>query len=73
MKGRVTRIPLDKATGKRRGFCFVQGDDGNEYFLHATGLQRTTKTFAEVVEGDQVDFNSVDGDKGLRAIEARVL
>ena len=71
MTGRVTRIPTDRESGKRRGFCFVAGDDGLEYFLHASSIKRG-KLFADVQEGDTVDFQPSDGERGLRAEDARV-
>lgn len=74
MIGRVTRIPVDNTTQRRRGFCFIEGADGIEVFLHATALARDTKQFAELEEGDQVECETEDGEKGLRARKgARVL
>lgn len=67
MVGRVTRIPVDGTTGRRRGFCFVEGTDGVEVFVHATALARDTKQFVDLEEGDQIQFEPEDGDKGLRA------
>lgn len=72
--GTVIRIPVyqDDPT-RKRGFFFVKGEDGVDYFAHASGMQQTSKRFAEVVEGDRVEFTPIEGDKGPRAIEIRVL
>jgi len=46
-----------------RGFGFIAGDDGNEYFVHATGL----KEGSTINEGDRVSFEVVQGDRGPKA------
>ena len=44
-------------------FGFIAGDDGKEYFVHASGLKEGTS----IREGDKVSFKVVEGDKGLKA------
>ena len=46
-------------------FGFIAGDDGKEYFVHASGLKEGTS----ITEGDKVSFKVVQGDKGLKAEE----
>ncbi len=46
-------------------FGFIAGDDGKEYFVHASGL----KEGASITEGDKVSFKVVQGDRGLKAEE----
>ena len=46
-------------------FGFIAGDDGKEYFVHASGLREGTS----IREGDKVSFKVVEGDKGLKAEE----
>ena len=46
-----------------RGFGFISGEDGKEYFVHVTGL----KEGANITEGDSVSFKVVEGDRGARA------
>ena len=46
-------------------FGFIAGDDGKEYFVHASGL----KEGVSIAEGDKVSFNVVQGDRGLKAEE----
>ena len=44
-------------------FGFIAGNDGQEYFVHASGLKEGTS----ITEGDKVSFNVVQGDKGPKA------
>ena len=44
-------------------FGFIAGEDGKEYFVHASGLAEGTS----IGEGDRVSFKVVQGDKGLKA------
>ncbi|MBU4265612.1 MAG: cold shock domain-containing protein [Candidatus Altiarchaeota archaeon] len=52
-----------KFFNRGRGFGFVAGDDGNEYFVHATGL----KEGVDIKEGDRVTFDPAEGDRGPKA------
>ncbi len=52
-----------KFFNRGRGFGFVAGDDGNEYFVHATGL----KEGVDIKEGDKVTFDPAEGDRGPKA------
>lgn len=45
-------------------FGFIAGDDGNEYFVHASGL----KEGVSIADNDSVEFDSEQGDRGLKAI-----
>lgn len=44
-------------------FGFIAGNDGNEYFVHESGLKEGTS----IAEGDKVSFKVVQGDKGPKA------
>lgn len=57
MKGKV------KFFNAMKGFGFVAGEDGKEYFVHKTGL----KEGVVINEGDAVTFDVVQGDKGPKA------
>ncbi len=46
-----------------KGFGFIQGDDGVEVFLHASGLP----TGITVQPGARVEYGTVDGKRGLQA------
>jgi cold shock protein len=57
MKGTV------KFFNELKGFGFIAGEDGKEYFAHQTALVGSTK----IREGDKVTFDIVSGDKGPKA------
>ncbi|MFO8016788.1 MAG: cold shock domain-containing protein [Candidatus Woesearchaeota archaeon] len=57
MKGKV------KFFNEMKGFGFIAGDDGNEYFVHQTGLKEGTR----LKENDEVTFDGSEGDRGLKA------
>jgi CspA family cold shock protein len=44
-------------------FGFIAGDDGKDYFVHATGLNPNVT----ITEGDKVSFEVVAGDRGPKA------
>ncbi|MBS1266822.1 MAG: hypothetical protein MAG795_00791 [Candidatus Woesearchaeota archaeon] len=46
-----------------RGFGFIAADDGEEYFVHQTGLTEGTV----IAEGDKVTFDIEEGDRGPKA------
>lgn len=50
MTGLIKRIVGD------RGFAFIRGDDGQDYFFHHSGVDPAGRSFAELVEGDRVEF-----------------
>ena len=46
-----------------KGFGFVAGEDGKEYFVHQTGLAEGVR----LQEGDAVTFDVEEGDRGPKA------
>lgn len=58
MKGKV------KFFNQERGFGFIAGEDGKEYFVHQTGL----KEGVTIGENDAVTFDIEQGDKGPKAV-----
>lgn len=70
--GHISRLPVDPSTQQRKGYGFISSE-GQDFFFHTSGLQRTTRRFNELNEGDRVEFTPVQGEKGLRAIEVRVV
>ena len=52
-----------KFFNEMKQFGFISGDDGNEYFVHASGL----KDGVTIREGDKVKFDVVQGDRGPKA------
>lgn len=67
IEGRVKRIVTDRSTGERKGFGFIHGDDGNEYFFHASACG-PRGSFDLIQENQRVEFDATDGgDRGPRA------
>ena len=54
-----------KFYNRMKRFGFIHGEDGNDYFVHETGL----KPGVSLNEGDKVTFTIVQGDKGPKAEE----
>ncbi len=52
-----------KFFNEAKQFGFITGDDGKEYFVHASGLKEGTT----LREGDKVKFEVVEGDRGPKA------
>ena len=48
----------------QKGFGFIAGDDGKEYFVHQTGLVEGVR----LQEGDAVTFDVEEGDRGPKAV-----
>ncbi len=57
MKGRV------KFFNGAKGFGFIAGEDGTEYFVHQTGLGEGVR----IHENDSVTFDVEEGEKGPKA------
>jgi CspA family cold shock protein len=56
-----------KFFNESKGFGFIRSDDGQEIFVHVTGLVDKIK------EGDKVTFDVVQGKKGLNAVNVKLL
>lgn len=50
-----------------RGFGFIQGEDGREFFFHQTGLMSTE--FSELAVGHRVEFSVNERAQGDRPTE----
>ncbi|HHX28189.1 MAG: cold shock domain-containing protein [Bacillota bacterium] len=59
MQGRVKWFNAEK------GYGFIERDDGPDVFVHYTAIQ--TDGFRTLNQGDTVEFDIVDGPKGLQA------
>ncbi len=60
LPGIIQRVHTDKRFG------FVRGEDGTDYFFHASALSGGRR-FEELLAGDPVKFQPGDGPKGPRA------
>ena len=58
-----------KFFNQKKGFGFINGDDGSDYFVHFTALPRGTF----LRENDRVAFDGEQGDRGLKAQNVRLL
>ncbi len=61
MKGKV------KFFNEMKGFGFITGDDGNEYFVHMTGLADGVR----ITDEDSVTFEVTEGDRGPKAVNVQ--
>ncbi len=61
MKGTV------KFFNAQKGFGFIAGDDGNEYFVHQTALPEGLI----LQENDSVTFDVEEGDRGPKAVNVK--
>ena len=59
MKGKV------KFFNETKGFGFISGEDGKDYFVHSSGLAGTSS----LDKDDEVTFEIEQGDKGSRAVK----
>ncbi len=59
MQGKV------KWFNKEKGYGFIEREDGNDVFVHFSAIQE--EGFKTLYEGDAVEFEIVDGPKGLQA------
>ena len=58
-----------KFFNRKKGFGFISGEDGKDYFVHFTALPRG----AFLHDNDKVSFNAVEGDRGLKAENVQIL
>ncbi len=63
MQGTIKRLIRD------RGFGFIRAADGQEVFFHRSGLQDLN--FDNLKEGENVEFDLEQGQKGPRAVKVR--
>jgi len=61
MKGTV------KFFNRMKGFGFIAGEDGKEYFVHQSALSEGTS----LNENDSVEFDVEQGDRGPKAVNVK--
>ena len=65
------------ATGKvkwfkdEKGYGFIETDEGGDIFVHFSAI--AGEGYRNLNEGDQVEFDVVEGDKGPRAENVQVI
>jgi CspA family cold shock protein len=62
--GTVKRLISD------RGFGFIAGEDGKEYFFHRDAVEEPL-AFESLAAGEKVEFDVTSGPKGPRAARVR--
>ena len=58
-----------KFFNRNKGFGFINGDDGKDYFVHETGLSQGTS----IDEGNRVTFDVTQGDRGPKAENVKLI
>ncbi len=53
----------------RKGFGFIQQESGEDVFVHFSNI--AMEGFKTLAEGDKVEFDTVEGEKGLHARNVR--
>ena len=53
----------------KKGYGFVKGDDGQDYFIHYTAVPKGVF----LREGDKISFESAQTEKGKQAKDIRLL
>ena len=65
MRGVIKKLVRD------RGFGFVRAEDGQEIFFHSSALPEGS--FDTLSEGDELEFQVEQGDKGPRAAQMSIV
>ncbi len=65
MKGTI------KMFNKEKGFGFIRAEDGNDVFFHYSSL--VMDGFKTVDQGEEVEFDLEQSDRGLRAANIKKL
>ncbi len=58
-----------KFFNEMKRYGFITGDDGEDYFVHKSGLQEGVF----LKEDDRVTFEVTEDDRGKKAVEVKVL
>ncbi|MFH0860274.1 MAG: cold shock domain-containing protein [Candidatus Altiarchaeota archaeon] len=58
-----------KFFNRMKRFGFINGDDGKDYFVHESAL----KSGKTLNENDRVSFDIVEGDRGPKAGNVKVI
>ena len=53
-----------------KGYGFITGEDGQDLFVHYTGIE--SEGFKTLMEGQEVEFEVVAGNKGNQAVNVKI-
>lgn len=56
----------------QKGYGFITLEDGTDIFVHYSGIV-SDKKFKSIAEGQTVEFEITDGEKGKQAINVTVI
>jgi len=56
----------------KKGFGFIVDGDGNDVFVHYSSIQND-KNFKNLIEGDNVEFELLVDEKGMKASSVKVI
>ena len=65
MKGKV------KWFDSAKGYGFIHTDDGNDVFVHYTGIEK--EGFKALEQDQEVEFDITDGKRGPQAIKVNLV
>ena len=54
---------------QKKNYGFITGDDGNDYFVHSSGISEGIY----LKDGDKVSFEIVDGERGSKAEKVEII
>ncbi len=70
---RIEKVAVETGTVKwfndAKGFGFISREDGPDVFVHHTAIQ--SDGFRTLAEGERVEFELLQGPKGLQAANVR--
>ena len=57
----------------RKGYGFITTEDNQDIFVHYTAISGDQNEFKILYEGDKVEFEITEGQKGPQAADVRVI
>ncbi|ODS35161.1 MAG: cold-shock protein [Candidatus Altiarchaeales archaeon WOR_SM1_79] len=51
-----------------KGFGFIEQDEGGDIFVHKTGISK-----GYIKDGDRVEFDTQEGERGLNAVNVKAI
>jgi CspA family cold shock protein len=56
---------------EKKGYGFITREDGDDIFVHFSAISK--EGFKTLHEGDEVEFEISEGEKGLQATEVKIV